>query len=288
MPASCSGSGPDSTEPDRCVLAVDALDADVLSDDLFYDMVAPSRTRERLVAALGALDRLRSGWAPELDAPLAELRTSFEGVRDALEAYGYDSVVMFTRATDEELAAFDRLGSVELTAARSTIADSIASDCDVEVAEPTAALSPIDAEREVQTPRDPSQVDLGSLDPYELADVLALTLDEAAVAPLLEATGARSIAELYIGVAEGEIEIDPELLTEVEGTLRRDGPGDDPVLDSLWDGCSGGSLAACDHLWLRSPAGSEYEAFAARCGDRVSHTDFAFACAAPDNAASLR
>ncbi|WP_256839232.1 trypsin-like peptidase domain-containing protein [Ornithinimicrobium faecis] len=42
--------------------------------------------------------------------------------------------------------------------------------------------------------------------------------------------------------------------------------GDDPGLDSLWDSCASGDLAACDELYLSSGWGSEYEEFGATCG----------------------
>lgn len=42
--------------------------------------------------------------------------------------------------------------------------------------------------------------------------------------------------------------------------------GDDPELDTLWDQCAGGDLAACDSLWFDAPLGSEYESFGDTCG----------------------
>lgn len=45
-----------------------------------------------------------------------------------------------------------------------------------------------------------------------------------------------------------------------------DGYGDDPYLDSLWDACEGGDMAACDELYMESPFGSEYEKFGDDCG----------------------
>ncbi len=44
--------------------------------------------------------------------------------------------------------------------------------------------------------------------------------------------------------------------------------GSDPELDALWDACEGGDNAACDELYIQSPFGSEYEAFAESCGGR--------------------
>jgi len=42
--------------------------------------------------------------------------------------------------------------------------------------------------------------------------------------------------------------------------------GDDPDLDLLWDGCAAGNAAACDQLYVASPASSAYEQFGATCG----------------------
>lgn len=46
-------------------------------------------------------------------------------------------------------------------------------------------------------------------------------------------------------------------------------PGDDPVLDALYDACVTGDGAACDTLFDRSPVGSEYEEIASTCGGRT-------------------
>lgn len=43
--------------------------------------------------------------------------------------------------------------------------------------------------------------------------------------------------------------------------------GDDFVLDSLWDDCSGGDQGACDALFAASPFGSAYEDFGGTCGN---------------------
>lgn len=50
--------------------------------------------------------------------------------------------------------------------------------------------------------------------------------------------------------------------------------GDDPALDSLYDGCEAGDMQACDDLYLESPFGSEYEAFGDSCGDRREPAGF--------------
>jgi hypothetical protein len=46
--------------------------------------------------------------------------------------------------------------------------------------------------------------------------------------------------------------------------------GDDPVLDAIYDRCADGSMSACDNLFLQSPPDSNYEAFGAFCGLRVT------------------
>ena len=66
-----------------------------------------------------------------------------------------------------------------------------------------------------------------------------------------------------------ELGPDAELaLTDVPWTL-----GDDPALDRLWQGCEGGSGAACDQLFDESPVGSDYEEFGVSCGRRPDVLD---------------
>lgn len=59
------------------------------------------------------------------------------------------------------------------------------------------------------------------------------------------------------------------------GTAGAQAYGDDPALDAQWDACAAGDMAACDSLYLDSPAGSEYESFGETCGGT---TDGAFLC----------
>ncbi len=47
-----------------------------------------------------------------------------------------------------------------------------------------------------------------------------------------------------------------------------DGLGEDPDLDALAQSCFDGDLSACDTLYLRSPVGSDYEAYGDTCGGR--------------------
>jgi hypothetical protein len=54
--------------------------------------------------------------------------------------------------------------------------------------------------------------------------------------------------------------------------------GDDPALDALYDGCAGGSGAACDQLYTDSPVGSDYEAFALTCGERFTVEEAPVVC----------
>lgn len=42
--------------------------------------------------------------------------------------------------------------------------------------------------------------------------------------------------------------------------------GEDPYFDELYRACDNGDMAACDTLYIESPMGSEYEAFAGSCG----------------------
>ncbi len=55
--------------------------------------------------------------------------------------------------------------------------------------------------------------------------------------------------------------------------------GDNAALDSLWDSCAAGDLGSCDQLYSQSPVGSDYERFAATCGDRFTLQDAPLVCA---------
>lgn len=54
------------------------------------------------------------------------------------------------------------------------------------------------------------------------------------------------------------------------GTSAGGSYGDDPTLDALYDACAAGDMVACDDLYWDSPLGSDYEAFAATCGDTLT------------------
>ena len=56
--------------------------------------------------------------------------------------------------------------------------------------------------------------------------------------------------------------------------------GDDPTLDALYDGCSAGSLADCDMLFLVADFGSEYENMAVTCGGLTEEIDVTATCMA--------
>lgn len=65
----------------------------------------------------------------------------------------------------------------------------------------------------------------------------------------------------------GNCSLDDGLFGDDDGLFGdADTYGDDPALDALWDGCAAGDYAACDTLWIKSPFGSDYEAFAETCG----------------------
>lgn len=49
--------------------------------------------------------------------------------------------------------------------------------------------------------------------------------------------------------------------------------GDDDVLDTLYDRCKDGEMAACDDLFRRAPADSDYEEFGLSCGKRTDGTE---------------
>lgn len=49
--------------------------------------------------------------------------------------------------------------------------------------------------------------------------------------------------------------------------------GDDDVLDALYDRCKDGDMPACDDLFRRAPADSDYEAFGLSCGKRTDGTE---------------
>lgn len=79
----------------------------------------------------------------------------------------------------------------------------------------------------------------------------------------------------YVDAAPVTVETAPR----AEGQLPYE-PGDDDSLDGLFDACEAGDLDACDDLWNAAPAGSEYERFAATCGERIENPSTAFgACA---------
>lgn len=61
-------------------------------------------------------------------------------------------------------------------------------------------------------------------------------------------------------------------LPQVDSTILERGPqsfGDDPQLDALYTACSEGWGKACDELYDLAPMDSEYESFAASCGNRT-------------------
>lgn len=53
-------------------------------------------------------------------------------------------------------------------------------------------------------------------------------------------------------------------------TPKPEGYGNNPVLDQLYDECEGGDTVACEDLYLESPVGSRYEAFAVEQGGAES------------------
>lgn len=85
---------------------------------------------------------------------------------------------------------------------------------------------------------------------------------------VLLALGAVGLFALFRSVGDSEFEFDIGEGGTVEFGDQADTYGDDPHLDSLWDGCAGGDMAACDQLYLESPIGSEYEDFGDTCGRR--------------------
>lgn len=65
------------------------------------------------------------------------------------------------------------------------------------------------------------------------------------------------VSETFAGIGES--------LDDSESTSY----GTDPDMDMLYDGCSDGSNADCDMLWLVSPINSEYEDLSIVCGGRT-------------------
>ena len=57
------------------------------------------------------------------------------------------------------------------------------------------------------------------------------------------------------------------------GTGQPNELGDDPDFDRLWNACETTGGEECDLLYLVSPAGSDYEAFGATCGNRNDPTE---------------
>lgn len=110
-------------------------------------------------------------------------------------------------------------------------------------------LRPLD----LQAPVNPPDVDLGALG--ELEDLTGLGGAEEPPALGTGDPGALDPGALDPGAAGSAY-------------------GDDPALDALWDGCAAGDAAACGELYLSSPLGSEYEAFALTCGGRAPENTF--------------
>jgi hypothetical protein len=112
--------------------------------------------------------------------------------------------------------------------------------------------------------------------------------DTEAATCILDQVGVEGIMASILLAGDPTIarDIDPELLGDVGaagircgGPLIEAGPGDDPALDQLYDGCAAGDGEACDELYFGSPLGSEYERFAATCGDRFTFANAQFECA---------
>lgn len=70
------------------------------------------------------------------------------------------------------------------------------------------------------------------------------------------------------GGTDGSDSTDDTTDTTDGGEVEDGSYGSDPELDALYDDCEGGDYAACDQLYLDSPAGSDYETFGDTCGDR--------------------
>ncbi len=95
-----------------------------------------------------------------------------------------------------------------------------------------------------------------------------------------EATTDEKLEELRAQCEESGLDNCDEIVESV--TSSSDGPqayGDDEELDALWDECEEGNWKSCDELFMDSALGSEYEAFAASCGDRLETEDFCVAIA---------
>ena len=63
--------------------------------------------------------------------------------------------------------------------------------------------------------------------------------------------------------------------------------GDDAALDALYDQCAAGAMVSCDQLYLESPLGSEYEAFAVTCGGLFDPDNTPVTCETAANAAPV-
>jgi hypothetical protein len=59
-------------------------------------------------------------------------------------------------------------------------------------------------------------------------------------------------------------------------TSDPDGLGEDPILDDLAQSCYDGDMRACDRLYDRSDAGSDYETFGDTCAGRQPSGTFVF------------
>lgn len=211
--------------------------------------------------------------------------------------------VMWSNASsdlDDTEAALDT-ASAELGKARSELTDATEelgqATSDLEESEARAEA----AEREAESANELASSASSDADELEarfegLEDMLEIAFssdsnrpaDTEAARCILDEVGIEGVFASILIAGDPAIaaQFDPDLLGSVGaagircgGSLEVLGPGDDPVLDELYDACAGGDGAACDELFFTSPLGSEYERFAATCGDRFTLADAPLECA---------
>ncbi len=97
----------------------------------------------------------------------------------------------------------------------------------------------------------------------------------------------RRVAALLLVMALSTVccgDDDQAAAIQAPGTSTVDEPwayGDDGAMDGLWNSCADGMWAACDALFIASLPGSDYEAFAATCGERTDGSNWCGLVLAP-------
>lgn len=108
------------------------------------------------------------------------------------------------------------------------------------------------------------------VDVTEVAGLINDTFSEDELRVAFDFVGVDTVEDLAAAILDGKVSL--EDLDQVTFG-RSDAPftlGDSAELDVLWRSCEEGDFEACDGLYGAAPANSEYQRFAASCGDRAN------------------